>query len=126
MEIVDENGRVKPVLTVWMGGEEVYSARELFYHNDIPTYSTPEEAVKTYTYMYKYKRSLELLYETPEDLLIDPSPPKNFLKILIRRALAKGNTVLTIDESDKFLDAYGISRARGEVRDKVWKRRDSC
>ncbi|GBC70969.1 Acetyltransferase Pat [Candidatus Calditenuaceae archaeon HR02] len=115
VEIVDEGGRVKPVLTVWMGGEEVYSARELFYHNDIPTYSTPEEAVKTYTYMYKYKRSLELLYETPEDLLIDPSPPKNFLKILIRRALMEGNTVLTIDESDKFLDAYGIPRAKGEL-----------
>ncbi|MEM4151551.1 MAG: bifunctional acetate--CoA ligase family protein/GNAT family N-acetyltransferase, partial [Nitrososphaerota archaeon] len=114
-EIVEESGRVKPVLTVWMGGDEVLEARSLFYRNDIPTYSTPEEAVKTYTYMYKYKRNLELLYETPEDLLIDPSPPKNFLKIVIRRALLNRNTILTLDECDRFLDAYGIPRARGEL-----------
>ncbi|MCS7145278.1 MAG: GNAT family N-acetyltransferase [Nitrososphaerota archaeon] len=115
INIVDESGRVKPVLTVWMGGDEVLPARELFYRNDIPTYSTPEEAVKTYTYIYKYKRNLELLYETPEDLQIDPTPPKNFLKLLIRRELAEGRTVLTLDKCDRFLDAYGIPRAKGEL-----------
>ncbi|MEM0445187.1 MAG: GNAT family N-acetyltransferase [Nitrososphaerota archaeon] len=113
IDIVNRSGRTKPILTVWMGGDEVWRARELFYRNDVPTYSTPEEAVKTYTYMYKYKRNLELLYETPEDLLIDPSPPKNFLKISLKKELAKGNTILTLDKCDRFLDSYGIPRPKG-------------
>lgn len=115
VEIVRESMRAKPVLTVWMGGDEVQEARQLFHKNDIPTYDTPEDAVKTYIYMYKYKRNLELLYETPVDLPIDPAPPKNFLKILIRRILSEGRVVLTPDESDKFLDAYGIPRPKGEL-----------
>jgi acetyltransferase len=115
VKIVRESARAKPVLTVWMGGDEVWEARQLFHKNDIPTYETPEEAVKTYIYMYKYKRNLELLYETPADLPIDPAPPKNFLKILIKKILSEGRVVLTPDESDKFLDAYGIPRARGEL-----------
>ncbi|MEM4206582.1 MAG: bifunctional acetate--CoA ligase family protein/GNAT family N-acetyltransferase [Nitrososphaerota archaeon] len=115
VEIVRESMRAKPVLTVWMGGDEVQEARQLFHKNDIPTYDTPEDAVKTYIYMYKYKRNLELLYETPVDLPIDPAPPKNFLKILIRRILSGGRVVLTPDESDKFLDAYGIPRPKGEL-----------
>lgn len=113
IDIINQSGRTKPILTVWMGGDEVWRARELFYRNDVPTYNTPEEAVKTYVYMYKYKRNLELLYETPEDLLIDPSPPRNFLKILIKKELANGRAFLTPDKCDRFLDAYGIPRPRG-------------
>jgi len=45
-------------------------------YNGLPTYSTPEDAVKTYLYMYQHKRNLELLYETPEELPVDVSPPK--------------------------------------------------
>ncbi|RLG02802.1 MAG: acetyl-CoA synthetase, partial [Thaumarchaeota archaeon] len=61
--------RVKPVLAAWMGGgEEIEEARKLFYQNDLPCYDTPEEAIKTYMYMYRYKRNLELLYETPREL----------------------------------------------------------
>lgn len=113
VDVVKE--KIKPVLTVWMGGEDVQEARKIFYRNDVPTYDTPEKAVKTYMYMYKYKRNLELLYETPQELPIDISPPKNHLKVLIRKALREGRRVLTQDESDRFLDVYRIPRAEGEL-----------
>ncbi|MEM1993236.1 MAG: acetate--CoA ligase family protein [Candidatus Caldarchaeum sp.] len=113
VSVVREYEWVKPVLTVWVGGDSLNEARNIFHRNDIPTYDTPEQAVKTYIYMYKYKRNLELLYETPEDLPIDPSPPKNFLKILVRKALNEGRYVLTPDEANKFLDVYGIPRPDG-------------
>lgn len=115
VEIINESGRTKPVLTVWMGGDDVSEARKLFHKNDVPTYDTPEDVVKTYIYMYKYKRNLELLYETPEDLPIDLAPPKNFLKILIKKILCEGRVVLTQEECDRFLDVYGIPRPRGEL-----------
>jgi acetyltransferase len=60
----------KPMLAAWIGGAEVEKGRKILLKNDIPTYETPEEAVKTYYFMYKYKRNLELLYETPSGLPI--------------------------------------------------------
>ncbi|MEA2053132.1 MAG: CoA-binding protein [Euryarchaeota archaeon] len=38
-----------PILTVWMGEKEVEGARKLYYAHNIPTFSTPEKAVRTYT-----------------------------------------------------------------------------
>ncbi len=98
----------KPIITVWMGGKDAQAAREIFYENNIPTYGTPEEAVKTYRYMYRYNRNLELLYETPAELPVDQAPPKNNLKALIHRMSRDGRTVLNEDDSKKFLVNYGI------------------
>ncbi len=44
-----------------------------FHRNRHPDLSNPEEAVKTYMYMYRYRRNLDLLYQTPEDLPVDLS-----------------------------------------------------
>ncbi|MEM3453119.1 MAG: GNAT family N-acetyltransferase [Candidatus Hadarchaeum sp.] len=107
--------KLKPILTVWMGENEVEEARRIFYENDVPTYPTPEKAIKTYMYMYKYKRNLELLYETPEELSVDLSPPKSHLKLIIRRAVAEGRTNLTQAEIDKFFDAYRIPRPEAHL-----------
>ena len=63
-----------------MGGGEVREGREILLKNNIPTYDTPEEAVRTYLYMYRYERNLELLYETPSELPVDQAPAKNNLK----------------------------------------------
>jgi acetyltransferase len=99
----------KPILATWMGGRKLEAAKDVLIHNNVPTYVTPEEAVKTYMYMYKYGRNLELLYETPEELPIDQSPPKNNLKALINRVLKEGRTILSEVESKRFLAAYGIT-----------------
>ncbi len=110
--------RRKPMLTVWMGEKSVLEARQVFYRNNIPTYATPEEAVKSYMYMYRYRRNLDLLYETPEELPVDFAPPKSHLKVLIRKA-AKNRTALTQPEVDRFLDAYNIPRAKGSLTKSV-------
>ncbi len=99
----------KPIIATWMGGKTIAKAKEVLIHNNIPTYETPEEAVKTYMYMYKYGRNLGLLYETPEELPIDQSPPKNNLKALINKMLKEGRTILSEVESKRFLAAYGIT-----------------
>lgn len=98
----------KPIIATWMGGKTIEEAKEVLIHNNIPTYGTPEEAVKTYLYMYKYGRNLELLYETPADLPVDQAPPKNNLKALIKKTVKEGRTILSEVESKRFLNAYGI------------------
>ncbi len=103
----------KPVLTVWMGEKGVAEARRKFSENRIPTYPTPEEAVKTYMYMYDYRRNLDLLYETPNELPVDMMPPNSHLKLLVRKSIADGKLLLSQSEADKFLDAYNIPRLSG-------------
>ena len=99
----------KPIVTALIGGEDVAKARQLFYDNKIPTYGFPEQAIKTYLYMYQYARNLETLYETPEELPIATGAAKNYLKILIRNALKRGDTLLGEEDSKKFLTTYRIS-----------------
>jgi acetyltransferase len=103
----------KPILTVWMGEKGVAEARRLFAENSIPTYPTPEEAVKTYMYMYRYRRNLDLLYETPEELPVDLMPPNSHLKLMVRKAIGEGKLLLSQADADKFLDAYNIPRLEG-------------
>jgi acetyltransferase len=98
----------KPIVTTWIGGKEVQEGREVFFQNSIPTYETPEEAVRAYIYMYHYERGLELQYETPAELSLDQSPPRNNLKTFIRRSAKEGHLILTEEESNRFLTTYGI------------------
>jgi acetyltransferase len=105
--------RIKPILTVWMGEHEVRAGREVFHSKNIPTYASPEAAIGTYMYMWKYKRNLDLLYETPEELSVGLSPPSSHIRLLTERALQEGRVFLTEDKADRFLDAYGIPRAKG-------------
>jgi len=99
----------KPVLTALIGDKEVARARQVFYESKIPTYDFPEEAIRTYLYMYQYARNLEMLYETPEELPLDIGVPKNYLKILIRNTVRDGKTLLGEEDSTKLLTTYGIS-----------------
>lgn len=102
----------KPIIATWMGGKAIVEAKEHLIHSSIPTYDNPEEAVKTYLYMYKYGRNLELLYETPEELSVDQAPPKNNLKALIKKTAKEGRKILSEVESKRFLEAYGIPTIR--------------
>ena len=115
----------KPIITSCMGGTGVIKGKELLMEHNIPNYDTPEEAVKTYIYMYKYKHNLELLYETPSELTIDKSPPKNNLRVTVRRALKKGTTFFGGEDAARFLSNYGIptihSYSALNIEEAIWK-----
>ncbi|MHA1221414.1 MAG: bifunctional acetate--CoA ligase family protein/GNAT family N-acetyltransferase, partial [Candidatus Heimdallarchaeota archaeon] len=98
----------KPILTAFMGEQQVAQSRQLFYENNIPAYAFPEEAIKTYLYMYQYSRNLKTLYETPEDIPLNIESPKNYLKAMIHRSINKQNYLLSEQDSKKFLTTYEI------------------
>jgi len=98
----------KPVIATWMGAKDVEEGRHIFVENNIPTYDTPEEAVRTYVNMCRYKRHLDQLYETPDELPEHKAPSKDHLKELLRMALTEGRTLLNEEESKDFLKTYGI------------------
>jgi acetyltransferase len=98
----------KPIITTWLGGKNVLDGRGILAGYNIPTYETPEDAARTYVYMYSYERNLHLLYETPSELPLNEAPPKNHLKNAIRKACKEEVPILTEEESRKFLVNYGI------------------
>jgi acetyltransferase len=98
----------KPVIAAWMGGKGVQQGKNILVGNDIPVYETPEESVKTYLNMYRYKRNLDQLYETPHEMPEHEAVSKDHLKELLKTALREGRTLLTEEESNRFLAEYGI------------------
>jgi acetyltransferase len=98
----------KPVITTWMGAEDVEEGRHVFVENSIPHYQTPEEAVRTYVNMCRHKRHLDQLYEAPAELPAHKAPAKDHLKELLKMALREGRTLLNEEESKEFLMAYRI------------------
>jgi acetyltransferase len=98
----------KPVIATWMGAEDVEEGRLVFVENSIPHYDTPEEAVRTYVNMCRYKRHLDQLYETPDELPAQKTPSKDRLQELLKVALKEGRTLLNEKESKDFLMTYGI------------------
>jgi len=105
----------KPYLASFMGYEDVEKANHILTENGVPNYSTPEQAVATYMYMYQYKRNLELLYETPVELPVDSAPPKQPLLSIIRNAVKENRNILTETESKKFLEYYNIPVVKTKV-----------
>jgi len=98
----------KPIIATWMGAKDIEEGRHIFVENNIPNYDTPEEAVRTYVNMCRYKRHLDQLYETPAELPAHQAPSKDHLKELLRMALTEGRTLLNEEESKNFLMTYGI------------------
>ena len=101
-------GASRTVLTSWMGAEDVEEANNILNRNGLPTYSSPERAVKTYTYMYQYARNLAQLYETPEELPIELHTPTQPLLHLMENASKEEREILTEIEAKAFLEAYDI------------------
>jgi acetyltransferase len=101
-------GAKKTLLTSFMGDGDVAEANRILNENSIPTYSTPEQAVKTFMYMYQYKRNLELLYETPEELPLNNVPPKRPPTVIMRNAAKENREVLTEMEAKQLLEYYNI------------------
>ena len=98
----------KPVFTSWMGDSQVMPSRLFLNDRGIPTFVTPEQAVRNFTYMYRYDDNLRLLLETPEDILKDFVPDKNKVADIIKATSEKKKLLLTLNEAKDILSAYGI------------------
>ena len=105
----------KTIVTSFMGYGAVEEANRIFNQNNIPTYSTPEQAVKTYMYMYQYKSNLDLLYETPEELPVDVAPPKRPLMVIMRNMAKENREILNEAEAKTFLEYYNFPVVKTKI-----------
>jgi acetyltransferase len=107
IKIAKENP-YKPVLTNWMGADLVNEARELLSSHGIPTFVTPEQAVRTFMYMYRYDSNLKLLLETPQTILKDTKFDKEKAEFIIEKVISEGRAIPTFFETAEILSSYGI------------------
>jgi len=97
----------KPVLASWMGGEAVAAARDLMNCAGLPTYDYPDEAARSFQFMWQRHRRLKLLDETNR-VACEPRTVSAEITALIARRRAEGRKLLTEIEAKQILGAAGI------------------
>lgn len=97
-----------PIFTTWIGDESVASARDILNSHAIPTFVTPEQAVRSFIYMYRYDYNIKLLQETPELILKDFVPDSLKAKEIVKKAAEAKRKVLQLHEVKEILGIYGI------------------
>ena len=97
-----------PTLTSWLGGEDADRARLVFANAGIPTYATPENAVRAFMHMVRYRRNQDILTQVPPSAPTDFTPKADVVKSVIEKALGENRELLTEAEAKEVLAAYGI------------------
>lgn len=115
--VIEARGARKqpPILTSWVGGQAVMAARRLFAEHRIPTFDTPEKAAQAFMYLVDYRRSQEMLMETPPSVPEDFRPDVERARATIEQARADGRSWLTEPEAKAVVAAYGIPVVNVEV-----------
>ncbi|MBF0204497.1 MAG: CoA-binding protein [Desulfamplus sp.] len=106
-------GRPYPLFTCWMGGKTIAPAVELLNEAGIPTYDTPERAVRAFLYMVEYSKNLETLLEIPPKLTRQIMVNQDKAGRLITNAAA--GEFMPESDSKEMLTAYGLPVIRTEI-----------
>jgi acetyltransferase len=105
----------KPLVTCWMGEEQVSEARKLFRGAAIPTFRTPEPAVDLFSHISNFYRNRQLLMQTPPSISEQAPPRLESARLVIETALMEGRKVLNEMESKAVLAAFNIPIAQTMV-----------
>jgi acetyltransferase len=102
----------KPVFTNWLGAQSADEARRLFEAANIPTYDTPEQAVRGFMHMVRYRRGQQTLMEVPPSAAIEFKPDQVKARATIDAALRAGPGWLDALAVQDLLACYGIAVPR--------------
>ncbi len=105
--------RQYPVFTCWMGGKSIGKAVEILNEAGIPTYETPERAVRAFLYMVEYARNLEMLLEIPPKLTGYMVFDQEKARKLASSAPSGG--FMPESDSKEMLMAYGLPVIKTEI-----------
>ncbi len=107
--VLRESGR--SVLSCWLGGASVAGARQVFADAGLPTYDTPEKAVRAYSQVVQYSRNQALLIEVPGQVPAHSVPERQSARNLVEAARAAGQAELAHTDLAVVLAAYGLPLA---------------
>ena len=101
-------GSPPKLLSCWLGDAAVADARQRVRAAGIPSYFTPEEAVRAFAMGVRYRRNQAQLMEAPQAASGAARADVEGARRLLRAALAGGRDVLTEPEAKSLLSLYGI------------------
>ncbi len=113
--LAQPGGTKKNIFACWMGAATVGEGRDQLVAAGIPDYETPERAVRAFMYLVNYRKSQDLLLETPASAVPSAKVDVARAQELIREALADQREWLDPAEVAAFLSCYGIPFARTEA-----------
>lgn len=101
--------RGKPILATWMGGAGVAAGISILNRAGIPTYPYADSAARAFSYMWQYTYNLQGLYETASVATdMASAADREMATEVIRVARNMNRTLLTWNEAERLLSAYGI------------------
>jgi acetyltransferase len=113
--VVRHGARTRQVLTNWLGADSAATAREAFEAEQIPTFETPEEAIRGFMQLVHHRRRQDLLMELPSSSAEGFIPDETQARGIATTALASGRQWLTPVEVAQILACYRIAIARSAV-----------
>jgi acetyltransferase len=96
------------VLACWLGDGSAQAARQRFTEAGIPNYDTPDEAVRGFMQMFRYRHSQEMLLETPPSIPEDFRPDLQAARAVLTEAFEKGRSWLDGPEALELIRSYGM------------------
>jgi acetyltransferase len=105
----------KPLLASWMGGSRMQLAADVLNESRIPTFEYPDDAARSFAYMWRYSSNLMALYETPVFTGDLPQDGPQRVARIIADAQKSDRVVLTEHESKQVLEAYDLPIAATRI-----------
>jgi acetyltransferase len=103
-----KKGKPIPIVTAWLGGCAVEPGRDIFNKAGIPTYHSPERAVRAFMDLYRFGRNIEILQQIPASLPRRLTFDHSAAQDIIARRTAASPVWLDEVEAKALLSAYGI------------------
>ncbi|HEY1149168.1 MAG TPA: GNAT family N-acetyltransferase [Pseudoduganella sp.] len=107
--LIKASGR--SVFASWLGGDAVSGARQVFAQAELPTYDTPEKAVRAFSQVVAWHRNQALLIEVPAQAPMASAPERQAARAVVEAAQAQGLPQLVGEDMRAVLAAYGITLA---------------
>jgi len=97
------------LMSCWLGDQAVAQARQTFQTAGIANYDTPEQAVRAFSMLLRYRHNQTELTQAPPALLPAQRPDTDRIRATVQAALAAGRAMLTETEAKAVLQACGVA-----------------
>jgi acetyltransferase len=103
------------VLTNWLGSGSANEACRLFSAARIPTFETPEDAIRGFMHLVRYRRGQDIILEVPSSSESTFVPDVAKARALVQAAIVAGQDWLPQVAVHELLKCYGIPTPRLKV-----------
>ncbi len=109
-KVIDLAGKNKRahITTCFVGEGAVANARRMFARASIPTYETPDQAVRAFMHTVTFARNRRMLMETPPSLPVEFSPARTVSRLIVDASMSAGHLIMSEPDAKAVFAAYGI------------------